>query len=609
MQGVKYLGMDTETTGLDPHSSKVRLIQIALTEDVVYVIDLFKVSLDNFLICFKRLIKLFKQYRIVVIFQNFKFDLQMFWSIGIDFYRVNVFDTMLAAQMLEAGLDVEYNLEALCARYLSQKIDKTEQKSDWSKDLTREQITYAVTDVIVLLNLYVVLNRKLKKETNNGTSLEEVFNLEMKVIFPLASMEYYGLKLDTDKLLNHAKPEYEAIKEQAEKTFLELMPTRYPRYNLLGELVDKGIEISSSNQVLKVLQEIGIPNPNPDINAKLIQSTGKEAVGLVDLVEYPIVYALLDFRGASKLLNGYINALPNKINSITNRIHAYYRQSINTGRVAMFDPNLQQIPRPKPNQQHTIRSAFIPEYEYVYAKTDFSQVEIRVIAEVIYTSTGCDVMLKEFLENKDPYISTAALISGISYEECLALPDKERKSKRQAAKALRLGLNYGLGYRKFSRYAKLQYNVEMTVKQAKYNIEMYFKAYPGLKQYQDSFTNKGIMEAYTMPPYNRRRLWELKASPGALVNQRVQGTSADITKVAMVYMFEYLYDQGYYPVANQDVKLVLQVHDELVLEVKEPLAEQYLNKLNECMIKAGELVIKNCPILVEGKIAKSLAEK
>lgn len=609
LHNVSCVGMDTEGTGLDPHSNKIRLIQIAITQELVYIIDLFKINKEVYLICLKRIIALFKQYKTVVIWQNFKYDLQMFWGIGIDWYRVNLFDTMLAAQMLDAGLDVKYNLQDIAGRYLYSYVDKAEQRSDWSKELTKEQIEYAALDAVLMIKLYRVLDKKLKEVTNNGTTLEAVFDLEMKAIFPIASMEYYGLRLDVDRLVNHAKPEYEALLEKAEQTFLELMPTRYARYNILGELVDKGIDLNSNSQILEVLQEIGIPNPNPDIDAKLIQSTARTTVGLVDLVEYAIVYALLDHRGASKLLNGYVNALPNTINPITNRIHASFRQSINTGRVAISSPNLQQIPRPKPNQQYTIRSCFVHESGYIYALADYSQVELRVIAEVIHQATGCDVMLREFLDGKDPYANTAALLSGMSYEDFCKLEKSEYKSRRQSAKAVRLGFNYCMGAKKFKNYAKLNYSVTMSQKQADENRKTYFNAYPGLQKYHYMFKDKSILEAYTLPPFNRRRLWEVYEGAGALVNQGIQGTSADITKVAMYYLFDELYNKGYHPAASHDIKLVLQVHDEIILEAKEHLGEYALHILEKYMIQAGQEIIKSCPILADGNLVHSLAEK
>ena len=241
-----------------------------------------------------------------------------------------------------------------------------------------------------------------------------------------------------------------------------------------------------------------------------------------------------------------------------------------------------------------------------------SQIELRVMASVC----GDENMLAEFRQQKDPYSSTAAFLNGIPYEELVTInPNgedkvkKEYKKLRQSAKAVRLGLNYGMQPDKLGNYAKQTYGVTMTKEQARNNYDNYFKAYPGLKQYHNQFSNKSLTQALTLPPFNRRRLWYDYPGIPSLTNLPIQGSSGDIQKLAIAQIYEELHRDGYSPTQSNDVMLVLTIHDELELDTTEALGEYARELLERNMISAGTFVIKDCPILAEAALVDNLAEK
>lgn len=628
---IAWTGNDTETTGLDPHTCEIRLYQLSLG-NTVYVFDVWKIGKKNFVNLFNNFLTKVKNLKKpkFFVFHNFKFDVKMLWSLGIDFTNLPIYDTMLASQIINCGLNVSASLKNVMSLYLGIELDKAEQLSDWSAgELTESQIEYASKDVVHLPELARKLYSILSKD-----NLTQVFNLEMRAVFGFAMMEYYGMKADIDRL-RKVQPIYEEQLRTSTINFLAEVPLRNVRSNLLGEVVDEGVEPSSNSQVLSVLRSLNIPNPvyNPDSSEPketdpIITSTGSPVLKLVDVVEYPIVNALLENRKAAKILSSYIYNLPELINPVTKRLHTEFNQIISTGRSSSTNPNLNQLPRPTGNEALdedgkplSIRSCFVPgsfvndayeDEDYRFALSDFSQIELRVMAEVC----GDQNMREEFLQQKDPYSSTASFLSGIPYEQLVIInehgEDKVRpeyKKLRQNAKAVRLGLNYGMWWKKLRTYAKQQYGVEMSQKEAKANYDKYFTAYPGLKNYHNLFNNPATLEARTLAPFYRRRLWDTYPGVPSLCNMPIQGTSGDIQKLAIANIYFELHKDGYSPTQSKDVRLVLTVHDELEIEAVESKQDYAAELLSRNMVEAGQFVIKTCPIIAEADIVMSLAEK
>ncbi|MGL5923715.1 DNA polymerase [Chroococcidiopsis sp.] len=603
----EYIGTDTETTGLDPHTSKIRLIQFAYergTHIEVFVIDCFAVPEATQLI---QNVLLPQTVQSTYVLHNAVFDIKMLWSHGVGLDRSRIFDTMLAYTVLEAGLDDLAGLEHIALVELGTVIDKSDQKSDWSAPvLSESQIAYSAKDAAILIELARRLNVRL-----NAEQLQSVFQLEMRTLFPTACMEWYGVRLDVEKL-NSIRPIHEQKVKACEESFIESVPDRYERKNLFGEVLDSGFSMTSSDQVLKTLQSLEIPNPqyDPDsrdekLRSQLIPSTGKDMITLLDWNDYPILETLSDHRKATKLLSSYFKTLPDKINAVTNRIHTHFRQCVSTGRFSSSGPNLQQMPRANSADDTSVRSCFIPEDGNVFVGADYSQIELRVIAEV----ANDPVMLEEFLSDQDPYANTAAYLSGMTYEEFCALDKLEYKSRRQKSKAVRLGYNYAMQAASFRLYAKQQYKVSMTLAEAKQNRAKYFELYKELSNYHARFEPRSTRETRTLEPYRRRRRWHTYPGIPALANAPIQGTSGDITKSAMSVLYQRLYDDGFSPLQSHDVRLLLTIHDELICECTAELADYTAALLERSMIEAGQEVLKICPVTCEAKIMNHLGEK
>lgn len=389
---LQWVGCDTETTGLDCHTNIIRLVQFDV-ENASYILDTW--SVPDWTDLFQRLIncKTLKWS-----FHNFKFDLKFFWANKLDFFGCKVFDTMIASALITAGLDLPNDLAHVAERYVGIEVDKTEQKSDWSiETLTDSQLYYASKDARTTRLLGAKLVRIIYSD-----NLTEVFKLEMRALYSFAAMEWYGMQLDTDRL-ELLRPIYENNLLEAEKQFLELVPIRYERHNLLGELIDTGFKLSSSDQVLEVLRDYEIPNPlyNPSSSVEaesdpIINSTGANVIKLLDIVDYPILEALLAHRKAAKLLSAYVYSLPKLVNPITGRVHTNYRQMVSTGRVSSSNPNLQNLSRPDGNELN-LRSCFVPAPGYNLVDADYCIAEgtrvstTRGTIPIEYVSVGDSV--------------------------------------------------------------------------------------------------------------------------------------------------------------------------------------------------------------------------
>jgi DNA polymerase-1 len=349
---------------------------------------------------------------------------------------------------------------------------------------------------------------------------------------------------------------------------------------------------------------------------KLIGSTGSNVLKQLDLDNYPYIPPLLEHRKKRKLLTGYVYSLPGMINSVTGRIHTHYTQMVSTGRLSSSNPNLQNLARPEKGQDITIRHCFIPrDATYTFVGNDYSQIELRVMAELLYVLFKDDTMLNEFLEGRDPYVSTAALLSGTPYIDMVDIVDGEHivkkafKTIRQNSKAVRLGYNYGMGAPKFRLYARYQYGVIMTALEAATNRKNYYKGYPGLQKLHDSLRDKSLLKAETFAPFKRVRKWDIYPGPTKLSNHPVQGTAGDVLKLAIAWIYRELDKMGYGPCKSWDIMLLLNIHDELIMECKKELVGIVAELLEHYMVKAAKAVLKLVPVEAKPCIMPTLADK
>lgn len=607
------LCVDTETTGLDARVCDVRLIQLCTTQEevddrIIYVIDCFKCK-D--LAGLKELL----ESREMLLFHNANFDIQFLLKLNIDF-KNKIFDTFIAERCLMAGSkekkispntkkvffgDVSCSLKAVVARRLEIEISKEQQVSDWSKDdLDLEQIEYAAKDVDILPKIAALQLAELVTE-----NLLEVYTLESKVIRPVALMCHYGFNIDVNKIkVLRARKQQEL--DTATRLFCESLDRRLPDEKKLPRRADGVIAIGknakkefnpgSNMQCIRYFNEIGTDLP---VDA----GTGKQTLSQVALSEFDSTDETLNLlRKRTKLETalGHVDKIIDNINPISNRIHSGYNSyGANSGRFTSsgskrvtgkkkketWGINIQQVPRDK-----EFRECFIPTPGFKFVIADYSQIELRLGAELI----GIPQMIEAFKNGQDLHSLTASLIYHVGIDEV-------EKSQRQMGKTLNFALLYGMGFRKYKTYSAQSGNI-ITLSEAKTAHAAFHRAYPRLREWhreRSSMVEDGW--TYVRTPIGRRRLLSYDdATMSACANTLIQGAGADILKLAIAKLGNYVSDE-FRPIAT--------VHDELVFEAIENKAEIYKNTLETQMREAAESVLKEVPVKCDAGIAESWAEK
>lgn len=556
---VERLAIDTETSGLDPHQDTLELIQLAAPGQPVTIIQCANFTPEEL----QPLNQLFGSEAEKVI-QNASFDLQMLKSIGLE-VKGPIFDTMLASQIIDAGLNQSHKLEAIAHRYLGIDLDKTEQKSDWGSELTESQVQYAAKDAAVLLPLRDTLAERLEAK-----GLTETASLEFRAAISVAEMEWNGMAINRENLQTWAQtlreqkarlePEIQALLQQSDVIQPSLLGDNPPAINL-----------ESSKQLLPALQQLGIP----------VTNTRKET--LIPLQEqYPVVAQLLEYRRTTKALSTYAEGYEKLIHPATGRLHPHINQcGAVTGRFSCTSPNLQNVPR-----DPRIKGCFEPAPGNVLIKADYSQIELRTAAQV----SGESRMKEAYRKGQDLHALTASLLLHKSVNQVT-------KDERRLAKAVNFGLIYGMQAQGFQIYAKTQYDVPLTFSQAQKHRDQFFKAYPGLIDWHDRVKAEQANSCRTLG--GRLRQWEDEAPFTEIINAPVQGTSADITKLAIAQLPENLQGTG--------AKLLMQVHDEIVLEVPVAQADRAGQILVQTMVAAGQQFLKEVPVEVEAVICNNWA--
>ncbi len=549
LEQAELLAIDTETTGLDPlKGAKLRLLQIAMPNTPVLIIDFFKLNNAEKVI----LGNVLEKSNAVKIFHNAKFDLKFLHVNGIKISN-NIFDTMLAELVILSGLaKTGYSLQDVSVKYLKIELDKTNQKSNWTGALSRQQLKYAAMDVYILSGIYVA-----QKEILESLCLYDTAMLENQVVIPTYKMELHGMYMKNSSVLSLL------IDIEEEKAELEAV--------LQGML--PGVKnLNSPSQVLKALNALGLD----------VRSTASDILK-PHQADYDAVKKLLDYRTINKRCSLF-ESLQKEINPTTKRIHSNYKQNMtSSGRYSCTAPNLQGIPH-----QNKFRSCFQASKNNVFIIADYSQIELRIVAEMANDKT----MIEAFNNNEDIHKKTAALINGKSLEDVT-------KEERQSAKAMNFGLVYGMGYNGFQAYAKNGYGVDLSLDEVTGIVDKFFRTYQGLTDRLNELNVRRTLEERTMG--NRRRAWKHLPPITERANSGVQGTGADILKRALVLLNDNL--------LNDDVKLICIVHDEIVLEVPKNQADAISKKLKRLMEEAGAFYIKKVPIIADISIGASWADK
>ena len=549
----EVLALDIETTGLDPLTDQIRLVQIAAPDLPVLIIDLFKCRAG-----LSTLTPLLVNQSVKVIHQA-KFELKFLLKNGVEI-QGQIFDTMLAEQLLYAGIrGYSSKLEYLAERYLKQALDKEEQNSDWSGDLTAAQLAYAARDAEILLPLREKLIPRLTHE-----KLIEVAKLEFDCVPAVAQMELAGFKVDE----NQWRSDCQRADQQVE-VYRTKVGQHFPDW-----ATQQGQELNpnSTQQLQLALASQGIK----------LNSTKKDV--LERHRQHPAVADLLHYKKWRNQQSKYGHKILQSIHPQTGRIHAEYNQlGTETGRFSCSKPPLQQIPK-----RPQVRQCFIAAQGQRLIVADYSQIELRVAAQLSQDQR----MIEAYQKGEDLHCLTASLLTETPIEE---VTDEQR----QSAKAVNFGLLFAMGADGLRTYAGDTYEVEMSLPQAQAFRAKFFASYPDFDSYVRQLKGRKLKQLRTQSG-RVRKYNKGYASLTHALNTPIQGTAADILKRALADL----------PLQLKATKaqIVACIHDEIILEVEDGQAEAAKMILEQVMVKAGEHYLTDVPVVVESVIAGSWAK-
>jgi len=553
LRNAEAIGVDIETTALSPRDGTVRLLQLA-TPDETFVIDVFEVPdlsplgevLEN---------------GPVKVGHNLKFDFQFLQALhGISLSPI--FDTMLAAQVLSGGnYAASYSLDAVAERFLDEDLDKSEQRSDWSGELSASQLEYAARDARILVPLRERLAEALEAE-----ELSRISGIEFAAVASIAEMELAGVKLDVARW-----KELEITVRERRDRAAERLESFFPPPEGVLPLEGLGprLNLNSPKQITDAFKSLGIDLPDTKVWTLL-------------KVDHPAAKALLDYRELQKKLGTYLETYPNFISPKTGRIHANFLQCrVPTGRLACASPNIQQIPH-----EDEFRRCFVADDGYVLVIVDYSQIELRILAEV----SDDPAFVEAFRRGDDLHRMTAATMYSVPMEEVT-------KDQRSDAKRINFGLMYGRGARSLS--AQLGTDEE----RGRQLIDEYFANYPKVQRFLQRTANRAMRDRTLRTLAGRVRKFgndPVADDRGAMrreaMNYPIQGSSADIAKLALVYVRDDL--------EGLDARLVNSIHDEFVIECAEDRAEEVSRRTQAAMVRAGEDILEKVPVEVEATISR-----
>ena len=553
LEGAEAIGTDTETTSLSPRDGRARLLQLAIPGQT-FVIDLFEVEDISPL-------KDVLENGPVKVFHNAKFDYQFLKELhGVS--ATPVFDTMLATQVLDGGRQgAAYGLEAVAERYLEESPDKSEQRSDWSGELTRRQLEYAARDAAVLLPLREKLLEALEAEV-----LVRVSKIEFAAVGAIAEMELAGVKLDVARWKELEK----VVRERRDAAALAL-EAHFPEPDGVLPLEGLGprLNLNSPQQITDAFRSIGIELADTKVWTLL-------------KVDHPAARDLLRYRELQKKLGTYLETYPKFIHPKTGRIHANFLQCrVPTGRLACANPNIQQIPH-----EEEFRRCFVAEEGHTLVIADYSQIELRILAEV----SGDPAFVDAFQRGEDLHSLTAATMYGVPMEDVT-------KDQRSDAKRINFGLMYGRGAKSLSA------QLGTDEARGRQLIDEYFANYPMVQRFLQRTANRATRDRTLRTLAGRIRKFgddPVEDDRGAMrreaMNYPIQGSSADIAKLALAYISRDL--------KGMDARLVNSIHDEFVVECQEDLAAEVSEKMSAAMTRAGERILEKVPVDVEVVVSR-----
>jgi DNA polymerase-1 len=571
----EHFCFDTETDSPDPATASLVGISLTATPGTAYYIP---VNVENGLDekeVMEAIRPLFEDSHILKIAHNYKFDYLMLKRAGIGI-KGNAFDTMIAAYLIDANQRLKMDeLSKSLLNYKPVSIEELIGKGKKQKsmaDLAVEDVyLYACEDADITLRLYEILNERLKKDE----LLEIAYKVDYPLMEVLAEMELKGIKLDTEMLTEFSK-ELEKDLDKLEKEI----------YEKAGE----EFNINSPQQLGTILfEKMELPAGK---KTKTGQYSTAESVLAKLAVKYEMPSLILEYRQLAKLKSTYVDAIPELVNEETGRVHTEFSQSVAaTGRLASSNPNLQNIPI-RTERGREMRKAFVAEDGFKLMSADYSQVELRVIAHIAKD----EAMIEAFKNDEDIHARTAKEIFNLD-----SLEDVTTDHRRKA-KEVNFGIPYGL-----SAYGLAQ-NLGIENNEGKEMIDQYFERFPNILNYINETKEFAREHGYVKTMLGRRRYvpdiksgnWNVRGfAERVAINMPIQGTAADIIKLAMIEIHHWLKEN------NKKSRMLLQVHDELIFEIHESEMDEVPNQIIKLMESAVEMDV---PLKVEAGVADNWLE-
>ncbi|TLX49073.1 DNA polymerase I [Pseudoalteromonas phenolica] len=573
LKSAELMAFDTETTSLDYMQADLVGMSFAVTEGEAAYLPIAHdymgapEQLSKELV-FEVLGPILADDSVKKVGQNLKYDKSVLARAGLELNGI-AFDTMLESYVFNS-VGTRHDMDSLALKYLGHKNISFEEIAGKGKaQLTFNQIElekaapYAAEDADITLRLHNQLWPMLKAQSE----LLPVFNdIELPLLSVLSDIERTGVKIDSQMLA-----------EQSVEIAARLTELEKEAYEIAGE----EFNLSSTKQLQAILfDKLGLP---------VLKKTPKGAPSTAEEVlqelahDYPLPKLIIEHRGLAKLKSTYTEKLPKLVNPETGRVHTSYHQAVTaTGRLSSSDPNLQNIPI-RNEAGRRIRQAFIADEGHVILAADYSQIELRIMAHLSQDAG----LLKAFAEGKDVHSATASEVFGVPLEEVTS--DMRRK-----AKAVNFGLIYGMSAFGLARQLDIPRN------EAQHYMDKYFERFPGVLEYMERTREEAAEKGYVETLFGRRlHLPDIKARNGArrkaaeraAINAPMQGTAADIIKKAMLKVADWLATQ-----TTNDIKLLMQVHDELVFEIAKDKVEAFSERICSLMSEAANLDV---PLLVE----------
>ena len=572
ISSAELVAVDTETTSLDYMQAKLVGISVAVAAGEAAYIPFghdylgAPEQLDKDWVL-AQLKPLLESTEIKKVGQNLKYDMSVLAQHGIQLQGI-AFDTMLESYVLDSVAS-RHDMDSLAEKYLSETTTSfSDVAGKGASQLTFNQIAlelaapYAAEDADITLRLH----QHLWPQLSSQPSLTSVFNdIELPLLPVLSRIERTGALVDGTLLFQQSQELTERLAELETQAW----DMAGQQFNLaspkqLGEILFEKLEIPVLKKTAK-----GAPSTKEEVLQELA-------------LDYPLPKVLLEHRGLAKLKSTYTDKLPTMINPASKRIHTSYHQAgTATGRLSSSDPNLQNIPVRTP-QGRRVRQAFVPPRGWKMVAADYSQIELRIMAHLSEDPS----LLGAFDAGQDIHRATAAEVFGVATEQVTA-------DMRRSAKAINFGLIYGMSAFGLAR------QLSIGRKQAAEYIELYFERYPGVQSYMNNIRHAAAEQGYVetafgrrlyLPEINSRNGMRRQAAERTAINAPMQGTAADIIKLAMIHVDDWLQQSGL------QSRMIMQVHDELVLEVPESELELVKQGLNERMENAASLRV---PLVVD----------